>query len=131
MRKTTLDLKNLDFEKISDNHYFGTMTFRDYLLSAKENVIKESDRTIVYKAELEATKYNNDTEISEIFISPVSVFITEDGILIFDVFTTRMIFDLEERFMDNKLGVNVYTVSLAEARKIIMQIDDINNWSNY
>lgn len=120
MKKQNLDLTN--YEKISDNHYFGTMTFKDYISFAKGKVIKEKDNTIVHNAKLEAIKYNNDINNSEISISPTDVFISEDGIQIFDVFTIRMIFDLEERFMNNKLGINVYTVCTIDARVMANQL---------
>jgi len=116
------------FEMIKENVYVGIMTFGDYISYAKENLTNESEGTIIDIAELEAIKYNNDIENNEVFVDHVHLFITEDGPLIFDTFSTLMMLNLEKRFMNNKLGVSVYTVSVEKARGIFKQINVVDQY---
>ena len=116
-------IKLSDFRKVKDNMHIGTMTFRDYLSFAKEKVIFNPDKKIVQNAELKAMEYNQNTASNEIIPAPsVNLFMIESDnyLVIFDVFTTAMIFNLEERFMDNEVVITFYEVfSLEQARRII------------
>lgn len=117
MKLQDLDLSN--FAKIRDDVYFGVMTFRDYASFIKDKV-KCTDKTIVNNAELNAVIYNKKDN-DEIIGYTVNLFVTENEIIVFDNFTTLTILNLEDRFMDNKLCIRVYTGSLENARKMFMQ----------
>jgi len=81
-----------------------------------------SSETIINLAELNAIEYNDDTDNNYVFVPPVNLFVTEIGLMMFDSLNTLMIFDLEERFLDNKIGVGIYNVSLDKAREIALQL---------
>jgi len=113
------------FDKIKDNHYFGVMTFREYISLVKDK-IDCTDESIIEWAELKAIKYNKKKDIDYIDDIPgiiVSVFISEDNIEILDKANTLMILNLDERFLDNKLCIRVFTGSLEEARMIVMALN--------
>lgn len=65
-------------------------------------------------AELEAMNYN-DTKANAVFIQPINLFITEQGVTLIDTFNTLVIMNLDEKFLDSKLGVSIHNVSLKEA----------------
>jgi len=118
---TVIDLSK--FDKIKDNHYFGVMKFRDYISLVKDK-INCTDENIINWAELKAIEYNKKKDIDD--IPPgiiVSVFISEDNIEILDNANTLMILNLDERFLDNKLCIRVFTGSLEEARMIVMALN--------
>jgi len=108
-------------EEISENHYLGVTTFRDYVLLMKDKVECDNNH-IIDLAESKAKYHNNDKENNNVFIPPVNLFLTEVGLILFDNFATLMILNLEERFMNNELIVIIYTVSLEKARKLHMQL---------
>ena len=108
-------------EEISENHYLGVTTFRDYVLLMKDKVECDNNH-IIDLAESKAKYHNNDKENNNVFIPPVNLFLTEVGLILFDNFATLMILNLEERFMNNELIVVIYTVSLEKARKLHMQL---------
>ena len=110
-------------EEISENHYLGVTTFRDYVLLMKDKVECDNNH-IIDLAESKAKYHNNDKENNNVFIPPVNLFLTEVGLILFDNFATLMILNLEERFMNNELIVVIYTVSLEKARKLHMQLRD-------
>jgi len=110
-------------EEISENHYLGVATFRDYVLLMKDKVECDNNH-IIDLAESKAKYHNNDKENNNVFIPPVNLFLTEVGLILFDNFATLMILNLEERFMNNELIVIIYTVSLEKARKLHMQLRD-------
>jgi len=119
-----MNLKDFNFsriETISENHYLGVMTIGDYA-SLIKGVECDND-FVINLAELKAKEYNDDTETNSVFITPINLFLTENGLVLFDNFSTIMILNLEERFMTNKLVVIVYVVnSEKDAKKIHMQL---------
>ena len=120
---TIIDLSK--FDKIKDNHYFGVMTFRKYISLVKDK-FNCADENIINWAELKAIEYNKKKDIKDINDIPgiiVSVFISENNIEILDNANTLMILNLNERFLDNKLCIRVFTGSLEEARMIVMALN--------
>jgi len=117
---TVIDLSK--FDKIKDNHYFGVITFRDYISLVKDK-INCTDESIIEWAELKVIEYNKKKDIDDIPGIIVSVFVSEDNIEILDNAITLMILNLDERFLDNKLCIRVFTGSLEEARMIVMALN--------
>jgi len=117
---TVIDLNK--FDKIKDNHYFGVMTFRDYISLVKSK-FNCTDENIINWAELKAIKHNRDKDINDIPGIIISVFISDNDIEILDNAITLMLFNLEERFLDNKLCIRVFTGSLEEAKMLFIALN--------
>ena len=117
---TVIDLNK--FDKIKDNHYFGVMTFRDYISLIKDK-INCIDESIINWAELKAIEYNKKKDVNDIPGIIVSVFVSEDNIEILDNANTLMILNLDGRILNNKLCIRVFTGSLEEARMIVMALN--------
>lgn len=124
MKLADFNLTNI--EEISDSHYFKIMTFGEYIELVKDHI--NCENKIIINAELEATYLNSNMENSSYCVKPLNVFITENEFIVYNNFQTLVILNLDERFMNNKVFVNIYAYNLEDTRKMIIQFNAIKEY---